>query len=175
MPIRLPANLPGKGLGAGFTFKIEVMLSGVPSRAKAGTERSRSIPWQHRRRPGVRRAFRGILRLRAAPPPPSRRLLRMTSDFVKQPDKQAKTRATLRESHIFSAAFSISSAPLRFQHSAFAARFEKRQPVSAAWFPSAGACPKTAPRTAPACAACEFSSRDGNRPACPAARPTGGR
>ena len=72
------------------------MLSGVPSRAKAGTERSRSIPWQHRRRPGVRLAFHGILRLRAAPPSPPRRLLRMTSDFVRQPDKRESLRRDLR-------------------------------------------------------------------------------
>jgi hypothetical protein len=48
-----------------------------------GTERSRSIPWQHHRRPGVQLPFHGILRLRAAPPAPPRRLLRMTSDFVR--------------------------------------------------------------------------------------------
>ena len=64
--------------------------SGVPPWAKAEAERSRSIPWRHRRRPGVRLASRGILRLRAAPPSPARRLLRITSDFVIQPDKQAK-------------------------------------------------------------------------------------
>ncbi len=83
MPIRLLDNLPGKRGCEVFAFKIEVMLSGVPSRAKAETERSRSIPCEHRRRPNVRVTFHGILRLRAAPPPPSRRLLRMTFDFVR--------------------------------------------------------------------------------------------
>ena len=88
MLIRLLDNLPGKRGCEFIAFKIEVMLSGVPSWAKAETERSRSIPREHRRRPDVRLAFHGILRLRAAPPPPSRRWLRMTSDFGKQPDTQ---------------------------------------------------------------------------------------
>ena len=78
----------GQRLVRGFTFKIEVMLSGVPSRAKAEAERSRSIPREHHCLPAARPAFHGILRLRAAPSSPSRRLLRMTSDFVKQSDKQ---------------------------------------------------------------------------------------
>ena len=57
---------------------------------EGGTERNRSIPREHCCRPGVRLASHGILRLRAAPPPPSRRWLRMTSDFVKQPDEQGR-------------------------------------------------------------------------------------
>ena len=44
MLIRLLDNLPGQRGCEVIAFKIEVMLSGVPSRAKAETERSRSIP-----------------------------------------------------------------------------------------------------------------------------------
>ena len=43
MLIRLLDHLPGKRGCEVFAFKIEVMLSGIPSRAKAETERSRSI------------------------------------------------------------------------------------------------------------------------------------
>ena len=56
---------------------------------EGGTERSRSIPPEHLGRLSVSFAFHGILRLRAAPPSPARRLPRMTSDIVNQPDKQA--------------------------------------------------------------------------------------
>src|SRR5882724_6855281 len=54
---------------------IAVMLSGVPSRAKVGrngVEASRRFEMR------ICPEFHGILRLRAAPPSPSRRLLRMT-------------------------------------------------------------------------------------------------
>jgi len=90
----IPCQFAGQRRWRSSAFKIEVMLSGVPSRAKAGTERSRSIPWQHTRRQGIRPAFHGILRLRAAPPSPSRHLLRMTSDFVNESDKHSQSIAS---------------------------------------------------------------------------------